>query len=68
MPKIQFPLLNKLRLPRLKKFKKALAAMALGDWKTAEIEFLDSKWARQVGHRAIELAEMIRTGKYPDAV
>lgn len=57
-----------LGLPRLKKFKKALTAMSIGDWKTAEIEFLDSKWARQVGYRAIELAEMIRTGKYSDAI
>ena len=29
-------------------------------------EFLDSKWHSQVGFRAKELAEMIRTGDYPE--
>jgi lysozyme len=49
---------------RLRGFKKALTAMAEGEWKEASEQFLDSRWAQQVGNRAIELAEMIRTGEY----
>ena len=52
-------------LPRLKKFKKSLAAMALGDYKTAAAEFRDSKWAKKdVGQRAITVTDIIRTGEY----
>ena len=52
-------------LPRLKKFKKSLAAMALGDYKTAAAEFLDSKWAKKdVGQRAITVTDIIRSGEY----
>tara|TARA_R110001606_G_scaffold375581_1_gene533946 strand:+ start:47 stop:466 length:420 start_codon:yes stop_codon:yes gene_type:complete len=51
-------------LPRLKNFKKALAAMASGDYQTAAIEFLDSKWAKQVGQRAITVTDIIRSGEY----
>ena len=53
-----------LGMPRLKKFKKALAAMEAKDYKLAAIEFLDSKWANQVGQRAIELSLMIETAEY----
>jgi len=53
-----------LGMPRLKKFKKALAAMEAKDYNLAAIELLDSKWANQVGHRAIELSVMIETGEY----
>ena len=53
-----------LGLPRLLKFENALAAMESEDYNLAAIEFLDSKWAKQVGHRAIELALMIETGEY----
>jgi len=53
-----------LGLPRLKKFKNALAAMEAGDYNLAAIEFLDSRWADQVGHRAVELSLMIETGEY----
>tara|TARA_R110000803_G_scaffold70680_1_gene133636 strand:- start:42 stop:461 length:420 start_codon:yes stop_codon:yes gene_type:complete len=51
-------------LPRLKKFKKALAAMAKGDYNNAAIEFLDSRWATQVGQRAITITDIIRSGEY----
>jgi lysozyme len=53
-----------LGLPRLKKFKKALAAMEAEDYKLASLEWLDSVWADQVGQRAIELSLMIETGEY----
>ena len=49
---------------RLRKFQKALTAMAKSDWDTAADEFMDSKWAKQVGNRAKELTGMIRTGEY----
>lgn len=49
---------------RLRKFQKALTAMAQSNWNTAADEFMDSKWSKQVGNRAKELTEIIRTGKY----
>lgn len=49
-----------LGLPKLQKFTKFLKAMELGNYETAANEMLDSLWRKQVGHRAIELAEMIR--------
>ena len=51
-----------LGVPRLKGFKKFLGAMEAKDYEMAATEALDSKWATQVGKRAIELAGMIRTG------
>jgi len=55
-----------LGITRLKTFKKALAAMADHDFETAADEFLDSKWAKQVGStRSNEIAHMVRTGLYP---
>lgn len=55
-----------LGLPRLQGFKLALNAMSLRLYEEAASEFLDSRWASQVGYRATELAEMIRTGDYPE--
>lgn len=49
---------------RLRAFKKALAAMAAGDWGEAAAQFMDSRWSGQVGNRAEELTDMIRTGTY----
>lgn len=43
-------------------FKKFLAALQSGDFETAAKEMLDSKWAQQVGNRAKELSEIVRTG------
>ena len=54
-----------LGLTRLRKFEKALQAMKYNLYEEAATEFLDSRWASQVGYRANELAEMIRTGDYP---
>jgi len=51
-------------LPRLMQFKKALAAMAKGDYVTASAEFLDSRWAKQVGMRAVTITDIIETGEY----
>lgn len=48
----------------LLKFKNMLAAANSGDYELAAKEMLDSKWARQVGNRAIELSEQMRTGEW----
>ena len=50
----------------LKKFSKALAAMNVHDYETAAAEFLDSRWASQVGTRALDVTDMIRTGEYSE--
>ena len=44
------------------KFKKTIAAIKSKDWEEAALEMMDSKWATQVGGRATELSEMMRTG------
>ena len=51
-------------LPRLLGFKKALYNMEQGFFNKAADEFLDSRWHLQVGARAVELADQIRTGEY----
>jgi len=53
-----------LGLTRLLTFQKALRAMAAGNYALAADEFFDSKWARQVGQRAVELCAQIRTGHW----
>ena len=45
-----------------RKFKKMIAAMESKDYDKAAFEMLDSRWAEQVGKRAVELAEMVRVG------
>lgn len=49
---------------RLRGFKKALNAMSTEDFDRAADEFMDSRWSEQVGNRATEVTEMIRTGEY----
>lgn len=49
---------------RLLKFKNMLAAIAEGRYSLAAVEALDSKWAKQVGDRAKEIAYQIETGTY----
>ena len=52
-------------LPRLRKFKRALAAMSARLYEIAAVEFLDSLWARQVGkNRSTTISDMIRSGEY----
>lgn len=48
--------------PRLSKFKKFLAAVQKEDWETAAVEMMDSKWATQVGDRAVRLREKMLNG------
>ena len=43
------------------KFKKALHAMQMFQWKKAADEMLDSRWAKQTPNRAKELSDIIRS-------
>ena len=56
-----------LGMTRLLGFKNALTAMSVGDYDLAADEFMDSRWAKQVGYRAEEVCTMIRTGNYPES-
>ena len=71
-----FPALNEARqdamidicfnlgLTRLRGFVNALEAMSREQFDVAADEFMDSRWATQVGNRANEITEMIRVGEY----
>ena len=66
-PARYFALINmtfNLGLNGINKFKNMWRALDDYDYDRAADEMLDSKWARQVGNRANELAEQMRTGKY----
>ena len=48
-------------LSGVSKFKKALHAMQMFQWKLAATELLDSRWAKQTPNRAKELSDIIRS-------
>ena len=50
-------------IDRLLGFHRMLAATSNHDWEVAASEMLDSKWAKQVGDRAIRLSNMMKTGE-----
>jgi lysozyme len=50
----------------LKKFKKTLGFVRDGDYRRASEEMLKSKWATQVGNRAKELSEQMKTGFFKE--
>ena len=52
-----------LGVPRLLLFRKMWAALARHDYRAAAAEALDSKWARQVGVRADDIAGESRRGQ-----
>jgi len=59
--------------PTLLKFKKFIGALSDDDYETASKEMVTgsdgvspSKWASQVGSRAYELADQMRTGQWKD--
>ena len=49
-----------------RKFKKMIKAIQEEDYEQAAEELLNSRYAQQVGKRAEELAERLRTGKWKD--
>ena len=49
-------------LTRFKKFKKTIKAIENKDFASAADEMLDSKWAKQVGQRALTLSNKFRAG------
>lgn len=53
-----------LGMPTLLTFKRFLTALSAGDYDSASREMLDSRWARQVGKRAITLADIMRSGAW----
>ena len=53
-----------LGITRLLMFKNMLKAIENRDWKRASEEALDSRWAKQVGDRAIELASVLEDQCY----
>jgi len=59
---VLFNMMFNLGYTKLSKFKKFIAAMQGEDFHIAAIEMLDSKWAEQVGVRAIELSDIMRRG------
>lgn len=44
------------------KFHTTIACIHAGNWKLGARNLLDSIWAKQVGHRAIDIANMIENG------
>jgi len=52
-----------LGISRFLRFKKFIAFLKRGEYLSASIEMLDSRWAKQVGKRAIELSGQMRDGQ-----
>lgn len=53
-----------LGIDRLLGFKNALTLLHFGRWDAAAAEFLNSRWASQVGDRAKRIADLIRKGEF----
>jgi lysozyme len=53
-----------LGINRLLGFGKTLAHMRAGEYDAAASEMLDSRWAKQVGARAVRLAALMRKGEF----
>jgi len=49
-------------ISRLLHFQKMLAALQSGDYQKAADEMIDSAWYKQVGVRALELVNQMKTG------
>lgn len=56
-----------LGINRFLTFQKMLAALQVYDYNRAANEMLDSRWAQQVGQRAQTLADIMRTGEWPNS-
>lgn len=55
-------MLFNLGLSKFRGFKRTIAAIERGDFEEAAREMLDSRWAVQVGQRAVRLAQQMRMG------
>lgn len=53
-----------LGISRLLGFRKSLELLKAGRWDAAAAEFLNSKWAKQVGSRAKRVTDLIRKGEF----
>lgn len=53
---------------RFRNFGKMILALTNNDYKKAAEEMLDSRWALQVGMRAVRLSKMMRTGEWPQDI
>jgi lysozyme len=51
-----------LGITRLLKFKKFLTALEAKNWDNAAVEMMDSRWAKQVGPRAVRLKDRVLKG------
>ena len=52
--------------PRLSEFRNTLAAFKRKDWVSAAEGMRASKWAKQVGQRAVRLRKMVLSGEWPN--
>ena len=59
-----FDMCFNLGIKRLLKFKKMLEALEIGDFRGAAKECLNSKYAKDVGKRAIRIAKTFETGEF----
>ena len=50
-------------VPRLNKFKKMWKAIEEENYEESKIQMLDSRWANQVGNRAVRLSNAMETGE-----
>jgi lysozyme len=51
-------------VPRLCKFLKMWNAIHEGRFDIAAMEMMDSRWARQVGRRAVKLSDAMKAGEF----
>lgn len=51
-------------LPKVRGFKNTLKAMQAGEYELAAVGMLSSKWADDVGRRALTLATQMRSGRW----
>ena len=51
-------------VPRLCKFKKMWSAIEEQKFDIASMEMMDSRWARQVGRRAVILSDAMKSGEF----
>jgi len=56
-----------LGINKLKRFSRMKRALSARDYSRASFEMLNSLWARQVGKRAVELAQLMKEGEHDEA-